>query len=180
MTRYPQFPGCMSVTEVISASGLIAGTQYISDWYLNRGSAVHLATALYDKGTLDETTVDPAIAGALASWKRYREVYTPTHIELSLSDPIYKLCGTMDRLPLADIKGPNKSAWQRAQLSGYWHLCRVNNLGMYCDNPHTVHLDPSGGMPKLHHYSISEMRESSKELLTLLAALRIKERYMKG
>ena len=177
--RYPQFPGSMSVTEVIKASGLITGEQFIDDWYLGRGQSTHAATAIYDRGEIDKFDIAPETVGFLESWKHYREFqnYSPTHIELSLNDPIYSLCGTIDRLPLLDIKGPNKSKWHVLQLAGYWHLCRVNGLKMYCNTPHTVHLDPDGGMAKVHTYTLKQMREAEKDLLILLAAIRIKQNY---
>ena len=176
--RYPAYPpGTLSVTEVIQASGLMPECDYIDEWYMNRGTAVHLATALYDKGTLDERTVDPVIRGSLESWKKYRDGYTPSSIERTLYDPVYGLCGTVDRLALLDIKGPVKSKWQVIQIAAYWHLCRVNGLGHECRAPKIVHLDPDGGLPKVDTFTTLQMMEASKEFLTLLAALRIKEKY---
>lgn len=180
-SRYPKYPeGTLSVTEVIKAAGLMPETDFIDPWNLGAGSARHLATALYDKGTLDESTVAPEIAGSLESWKKFRHTYTPTHIEWPLYDPVYQFCGTIDRLPLLDIKGPGKSAWQVLQLGGYWHLCRCNDLADSCNVPRTVHLNPDGNMPKVHTYSLADMREAEKVLLAALAVLRWKKNNLKG
>lgn len=176
--RYPQFPPeTLSVTEVIKASGLMPESEFIDPWYLGRGQATHAATEYYDKGTLDESTVSTEIAGMLESWKKYRERYTPEHIELTLYDSVYKFCGKVDRLPLLDLKGPGKSKWQRLQIGAYWHLCRVNGLTRESRKPNVVHLDPDGGPPKVDTFHTLELMELSKDFLTLLAALRIKEKY---
>ena len=177
--RYPQFPGSISVTEVIKAAGLMPESDFIDPWYLSRGSAAHLATAYYDRGTLDESTVAPEICGLLESWKLFRKDYTPTHIELPINDSLYGLCGTIDRLPLVDQKGPSRAAWHVLQLAGYAHLCRVNKID-YGTEAKIVHLDPEGGPPTIEIITTSRLRNEIQILLSALAVVRWKQKNMKG
>ena len=114
-----EYPG---VTTVIRDAGLMG---YIpnDDWYSERGTAVHLATALYDRNDLDESTVDPQIVGYLNAWKLYRRDLMPAvateYIEVLLHNSVSGYCGTMDRYAL-DIKTGVKCAWHVIQAAAYW------------------------------------------------------------
>ena len=58
------------VTEIVRAT--VPGWQ-ASEWYLQRGRALHKAVELWNKGTLDEATVAPEIEGRFRAWKLFRE-----------------------------------------------------------------------------------------------------------
>jgi len=166
--------GLDGLTSTIAEAGLISG--YGSDWYMQRGTFIHQATEYWDKGELDESTVDPHIQGYLESWKQFRkdQNYKPDEIELKLYDPIYLYAGTIDRLPLCDLKSGVEEKWHKWQLAGYWNLCRVNGLQDQCLNPFIVYLQEDGGPPKLKNYTQSQMRETLKDFLCILQFVRIK------
>lgn len=162
------------LTSTIQEASLMGN--YGSEWYLTRGTAVHLATELWDKGTLDESTVDPQIQGYLESWKRFRkdQGYTPIEIELKLYDPVYLYAGKIDRLPLCDLKSGSFEKWHIWQLSGYWNLCKVNCLQNQCLNPLNIYLDENGGPPKVKNYTQSQIREALKDFFCILQFVRLK------
>ena len=117
------FPG---VTSVIKDAGLM-GYMPGDEWYLERGTAVHEATALWDRGVLDEDSLDPQIAPFLASWKQYRADtgFAPKLIEEIFVDPIFGYAGTIDRDGL-DIKSGSPAKWYVLQNAAYWHSPIVN------------------------------------------------------
>ena len=136
---------------------------------------VHIATALYDLGILDESTVDPRIMGYLTSWKRFREdkpPYKPEHIEVKMVDTLYRYAGTIDRLPLLDIKcGVYKKA-DIAQLGAYFGLCQANkidrDLYMGPDARQVVYLDEQGGDPIVDAYTVSQVQAARDSFLCAL------------
>jgi hypothetical protein len=118
-----------SVTEII-------GTEkppYISWDVWERaakfGDALHLATAYYDRGVLDESTLDESLYGHFEGWKNFRELLG-IHSFLEIEKRVYSLrywyAGTLDRLfenksklILADIKTAVKSEHTSIQCAGY-------------------------------------------------------------
>ncbi len=164
------------VTSIIAMEGGSPGLEWIDPWYLERGSMVHIATALYDLGTLDEETIDDRIRGYLDSWKRYRETqkfnYAPQHIEVMLADILYGYAGTLDRLPLLDIKcGVYKKA-DLAQLGAYYGLCAANkvekDLYMGPEARRVVYLDEGGEFPGVDQYSLKEVMAARDSFLCAL------------
>ncbi len=162
------------VTSILKEAGLING--YGSDWYLHRGTAIHKATEFYDRGTLDEDTIDPQIAGYLESWKRFRldQDYQPTYYELSFSDPVLLYAGTLDRLPLIDLKSGAFAPWHVLQLAAYWNLIRVNMGQSHCLTPMGIYLDEDGRPPKVRTYTQTEMRQEFKSFCSFLHTVRWK------
>lgn len=132
-----EWPG---VTSIIRVAGLMG---YVPDdqWYAERGSAIHEATALYDKGILDEDTLDPQIVPYLSAWKRYRADnpnWEPDGIERLVHDPIVGYCGTIDRIGI-DIKTGVHCKWHIVQAAAYWHAFTPRMLSW-----NTVHLRDNG------------------------------------
>ena len=74
--------------------------QWLDPWYLTRGKYVHLASELYDKGTLDESTVDDTIKPYLEAYKTFRRDFSAkiTGIEVMLYHPVYRYFGIVDRI----------------------------------------------------------------------------------
>ncbi len=120
-----------SVTRILQDMQLVR--PYEGDpWYGVRGSAVHLATHLLDQGTLDWTTVDPAIKGFVEAYAEFkeREGWEFEHSEERLSNYKYKYCGTPDRfMPLIDIKCGDSH--EPLQLEAYAELIRENYPSTY-------------------------------------------------
>lgn len=131
-----------SVTTVIRAAGLMPPMFGATDWHLQRGTAVHKATALSDENDLDETTVDPEIRGRLDAWRAFRAA-TPQFVIAEIERPRYhpglRYGGTADREgswagrpSIVDIKGGAPAAWHGVQLSAYAALVgAVDRYGVY-------------------------------------------------
>jgi hypothetical protein len=120
-TRLPGF------SEIAEKMGLV---KYFNrdEFYLARGQAVHVATAMMDMGILDEESVDERIRGYVNAYRKFRDeqpFHEWKHTEESLNHPIYRFCGTPDRfLPLLDIK---TGASDPIQLEAYAELLRANS-----------------------------------------------------
>lgn len=113
-----------SVTQVIKEAGLLGWTvQDDADWYMDRGSAVHEATALWDRGILDESTLDPQIRPYLDAWIKFRKEsgYSPKIIEKPLLHVTYRYAGTIDR-DCIEIKTGQYAPWHSLQIAAYAHL----------------------------------------------------------
>lgn len=93
--------------------------------------AAHKATALSDKGTLDEKELDENLRPYLDGWRLFRQEYgfIPALIEQPLFSKIYRVAGTPDRIGnwriddsiiIPDIKtGFELSPTHAIQLAGY-------------------------------------------------------------
>jgi len=83
------------VTEVIRAFS--PGFQ-ASDWHKQRGIACHAAIALSNLGKLDWKSVDPAIAGRVRAWEKFRRDFggTVIAVEKKLAHDMYLYAGTLD------------------------------------------------------------------------------------
>ena len=119
-----------SVTQIIqdvrlSDFGMI--NRRVLEIAQERGTCVHLACELYDKGQLDESSVDPELVGYLEAWKKFYSDFKPEFIEI---EKMYYdergFAGTIDRLArvgkittLIDIKTGGKSKSHEVQLGGY-------------------------------------------------------------
>jgi hypothetical protein len=122
-----RFPG---VTEILAATGLV---RYFNadPWFLERGTAIHSATAMIDNGTLDWGSVDSRITGFLDAYMKFKEETFMTyweHIEEPLAHPTYRFCGCPDRWNdeyLLDIKGVQGYA---IQIESYAELLRANGF----------------------------------------------------
>ena len=146
-------------------------------WYMERGTAIHKATELWDKGTLDEGTVHPGIQGYLESWKRFRkdQSYTPIEIEYRTYHPELMVGMTIDRILLLDIKGGVPEAWHVLQIALHWDTLSAHGMGSMIKIPMDVYLDPDGGPPKVRLYTQAEMREAFKVYCSMLHFLRWKK-----
>lgn len=63
------------------------------------GTAVHVATELYDLGTLDAESVHSAVLPYLEAWILFREEtgFVPKRIEERIFHPVLQYAGTLDR-----------------------------------------------------------------------------------
>lgn len=161
------------VTTVIRQAGLMPEySPKDAEWYMQRGSMIHLATELYDNGLLDESSVDSRIMGYLESWEKY-----PDHewigIEARLCDPVYMYAGTLDRIPLLDIKSGSPVAWHKIQLGAYFGLCKAN--GIRVEKGTAVYLQEDGSHPKVITYSLPELIDGLKTFHAALLIVRSKK-----
>jgi hypothetical protein len=116
-----------SVTRIIRAAGLMPPF-YGDEPAMRRGTMVHRACEFHDEGDLDESTVDPAIAGYLDGWKKFRAEtgFVASCIEWRRAHPIYGYAGTVDRIgvfdgrpTVIDIKTGSFDDWMGIQLAAY-------------------------------------------------------------
>ncbi len=133
------------------------------------GTNVHLATHLYDLGTLDEESLDVHLQPYLAAWKNcLRETgMVVLASELRVSHRSLKVAGTLDKLVrwhrfgkdsryILDIKSGAQVPWTVGlQTSGYRELC-LDEFGLVNEDGEPlatdrlcVHLQPEGKY-KLH------------------------------
>ena len=160
-----------SVTSELDKAGL---SKYWNKdpWYMERGNAVHIATHLIDMGLLDWDSVDSRIQGFLDAYVKFKKQsgIVFEHRELSLYDPIYQFCGTLDcAYPLTDIKTGEEND---VQLGGYYQLMKANNIKTGKE-AYTLKLNEDGT------YKFKPVKENIKLLsqvfLSALAINRYKE-----
>ena len=159
------------LTSTIAEAGLIGN--YGSEWHMDKGTAIHLATELWDRGTLDESTIDVRINGPLESWKRFRDDqgYAPMEIEYPTYHPELLVGCKIDRLPgPLDIKSGSPEPWHILQIAFQWSTLLCHHLNR--SSPIDVYLDPDGGSPKVRVYSTSELREAFKVYCSMLHFIR--------
>lgn len=97
-----------SVTDVIRDNRLGGDFSHVAPDVLDRarqlGSAVHVALHYHDEGTLDEATVDPAVAPFLTAWRRFRAERQVAVVEMErrFADSMRRFAGTLDRILVVD------------------------------------------------------------------------------
>lgn len=115
------------VTDVLAGAGLIE-TRWFTDYARDRGTALHKATELLDRGILDRASIDPAIAGRFAGYERFRTEVKPEikEIEQTFFDVTGRYQGRPDRRVvingrdgILDIKPPSRAPWHSIQLAAY-------------------------------------------------------------
>jgi hypothetical protein len=131
-----------SVTQVLQGVGIIDFSKvpaHLLEAARKFGTAVHKATELYDKGTLDEESLDINLRPCLAGWKLFRQEYgfVPEFIEEPIYSKVYRVAGTPDRvgiwriddsLIIPDIKTTFEiSPANSIQLAGYELMVRESN-----------------------------------------------------
>lgn len=121
-----------SVTQIVHEAGCSAFWGVGTSWYMERGSALHLAAQLWDEGDLDESSVDPAIAVHLAAYKTFLRANESELVIETIEQPAYHprgYAGTYDRgilwrgdRGILDIKTGAKAPWHRLQTAAYLAL----------------------------------------------------------
>jgi len=164
-----------SVSQIIKDMGLLPFPPGM-DWYLTKGTHVHLATQLYDEDDLDETSLDPVIAPYLTAYKRFRKEtqFTPRYIELRLYHPYYSYAGTIDRigtiglnvgLVLLDIKSGSPYPAVSLQCAAYAEMARVNDIAVR--KAYALYLKADG------HYKLEEIKNMRQALSVWLSCLTV-------
>jgi hypothetical protein len=140
------------VTDIIKIGGGIIDDRFFDEHSRERGTAVHLALQLNDRGELDESTVDPLVAGRLAGWRKYIRECRPSWVaiehELIGTGELAGIVGHVDRLSthdgiagvvVEDAKPPGSYPWHKVQIAGYWLLAGQTWKMAACAR--CVHLD---------------------------------------
>jgi hypothetical protein len=129
------------VTSILKAVGIYVPPPMSDEdreFYLARGKAVHAACELLDAGTLDEDSVDPAIAGRVDAYRAFRaqESFRRVGSELRVGSDCYRFAGTPDLLgwisgefAIIDLKSaaaPDRAtAIQCAAYAKAWEECHL-------------------------------------------------------
>ena len=175
-TRGVEYVGVTSVTSKILDPD---SARYFTEASAVRGSAVHLATALDDLGTLDEASVDPRIAGYLAAWRRFREEFgfVPVETERRVWCDVNRAAGTFDTLGyrekipnssmLLDKKSGVKSWTHGPQVAAYDFLRIAGTKWKPADVLATVYLKDDGS------YEYVEVEDRHEALDLYLSGLQI-------
>jgi len=89
-----------SVTAVLSNNRQLVDDRWFTEFARDRGTAVHLATALHDRGLLDRNSVDDVVRPYLNAWLKFKDDvgFTPRMIEQTLYNERYQYAGTVDRI----------------------------------------------------------------------------------
>lgn len=170
-----------SVTQVLKGAGIIdfsmipvarleAACQF--------GIAAHRATALSDKGTLDEVALDDNLRPYLSGWRLFRQEYgfVPDIIEQPMYSRIYRVAGTPDRIGkwriddsiiIPDIKtGSALSPANALQLAAYEMIVKENLTKKEKIKRLSVLLTPDG------KYKIQEYKDKN-DINVFLSALSV-------
>lgn len=125
----PEGKPLLSVTQILKLAGLIDDRWFTEEacW---KGSVVHKVCELDCKGTLDESSVDPAAAGYLAAWRAWKNAvgFKALEIEQPMANDRY--AGTPDRTgsvgyghyAVVDLKTGSTAKWHSLQLAAYGAL----------------------------------------------------------
>lgn len=97
-------PSVTTILRILDDSALSRVSPDVLAAAAGRGTAVHKATELDDEGTLDESSVDPAIAPYLEAWRRYRADtgLEPIAVEQRVYHNQHRYAGTFDRVAMLD------------------------------------------------------------------------------
>jgi hypothetical protein len=123
-----------SVTEILSLSG-IADYRFSNAEAMQRGSYVHTATEMIDRGTLDWEILDDTLRPFCEAYQRFIEdcrpeiiisekpLYHATHLFAGTPDRVVKM---HDRMVIVDVKtgALNPANW--LQVAAYRELVQVS------------------------------------------------------
>lgn len=146
----------------------------VPDAYLipaqKRGTAVHLATELYDLGTLDEDQLDPVLEPYLEAWKRFLHdtSFEPDRIEQRIYNHKLRYAGTLDRAgmitwkkarrrAIVDIKTGAPVRSTALQTAAYQKGLEVD-LNDAIKTRLSVHLQPNKTFKVIEYNNPSDMR----------------------
>jgi len=142
----------LGVTTVISSVLPNPAAARWTDRHRRVGTVTHAATALDDRGMLDDESVSPVVRGRLSAWRRWRgdnPTYSPVLIEVPVwSDLGY--AGTPDRVCvidghacILDLKGFINEPYCRLQTAAY-ALAFTERTGIAIDRRVIVGLKDDG------------------------------------
>ncbi len=119
-----EFP---SVTTILRDLGFV-NVDFFTDYGRARGKLVHRIIHWHIEGTLDPSTVDPALQGYLDAWTRFESEtgFVSTETEKPLGSVLHRFCGTPDYIgmlnkgeSIIDCKTGSVSPWTGLQLAAY-------------------------------------------------------------
>lgn len=172
-----------SVTTVLKSVGLVAYShipQEVLQEAAQRGTAVHKALELLDRGELVRETIDPSLEGYIVAYERFLSdsAFVPGHIEHRVFHGLYRYAGTLDRtgmlggsLVVLDFKTGLALPGHAIQLAAYANCLkgprRFRRIALQlCGD----------GTYRVHEYPLSEMARDIDLFLAALSVHQFKER----
>lgn len=126
-------PSVTQVLHPLDAAALAAVPAETLEFARMRGTVVHKACEFYDQGRLDESSIDPQIAGYIEAWKLFRAQsgYEPVLTEARVYHERYRYAGTLDSAGMLNGKAvilDRKTSLELypsvgPQLAGYLAAC---------------------------------------------------------
>ncbi len=169
-----------SVTDALS----LVDDRRKDPYYLQRGRFIHLACELWDKGELDESTIDPEILPRLEAWKLFRKEigFIPSRIEEFYVHPVYLYGFKFDRTGplnrrevLIDLKSsPHRC--DELQGAAYWAGLEAQTPPILTKDIFDIYLKDNGRYD-LRPVKRNSLRSKFNTFLAILTAYRWK---MKG
>ena len=163
-----------SVTQVIREMGLL-GDFVPEQFYLDRGTAVHLACEYLDRNCLDWDSVDELIKPRVEAYQKFKEDYKfiPTMIEEPVHSHALNVACTPDRVgclgvlsSVIELKNGGRQKWHRLQLS-IQEICIIEETYPGPMTRYSLELKADGTY-KLHRYKEDELdRKAAESLVTL-------------
>lgn len=148
-----------SVTQVLQLAGLSDPSKY-PPGAAERGTYVHIGTALYDRDDLNEDVLDDDKRGYIAAWAKFRadSEFEIDAIEARRCSETRRFAGTIDRLgiwngwhTIIDIKSGQPEPWHALQTMGYAILIGGATMERYA-----VYLRPNGSYKLVCHKEESD------------------------
>jgi len=172
-----------SVTQIIKE--VFGEREWWSDYYAERGAALHLAVHYLNKGVLDHKSVDKAIRGRLRAYKKFKKEtrFIIESSEKSNYSSKYRFAGTTD-LILAScavhIVGDIKSSFDPTvliQLAGYSILLKEYDYGFYDVKQAVAIILNENGTYKLEWIAKNRMRYWENAFLNTLSVYNLKKHH---
>lgn len=153
-----------SITKILSDSGLFE-FNFCTQEGLERGSRVHKATEMFDRGTLDWNSVDESEIGYVQAYEKFilDTGFKPEIIEEKLYSPTFGFAGIPDRAGklngrnvIVEIKtGVENRRYERLQTAAQYILLTENYTDYKISSRIALHIKNDGsysiGKPFLHH-----------------------------
>lgn len=154
------------VTSVLKSVGLLDYSMIPQDVLQaasRRGTAVHSAVELLDRGELDRSSIDPRLEGYIVAYERFllESQFVPGHIEHRVFNELHRYAGTLDRtgmlggtLTVLDFKTGLVLPGHAVQLAAYANCLvmprrfRRIALQLCGDGTYRVHEYPLGTMSR--------------------------------
>ena len=124
-----------SVTQILAGAGVSDYSNIppeVLQRAAERGSLVHTYIEWYEDGTLDESSIDPALRGYFESYLRAKDAgllpEKPSAVEKLVYSDMLSYAGTLDQLYdndwINDIKTGRPQPEHELQVSAYWVALR--------------------------------------------------------
>jgi len=143
-------------------------------YFLLRGKYMHKATELWDRGELDEDTVDPSILGRVEAWKLFRKEsgFVPSTIEKFYIHPQYlygfrpDYTGLLNGVMSMIDKKSSPHRIDALQGASYWGGLLAQDPPINCKKIFDIDLKENG------KYSLVPVKYVRNDFLTFLAILK--------